>query len=377
MIQFLDLHSINSRDREEFKSAFDRVLDSGWLILGNETSQFESEFAAYCGASYGIGVANGLDALILVLRAWGVGPGDEVIVPSNTFIATWLAVSAVGATIVPVEPDSETYNITAMAVEAAITSKTKVVVPVHLYGQPADMQAINAVARSHGLKVLEDAAQAHGASIGCQRVGSFGDAAAFSFYPGKNLGALGDGGAITTSDPKLAHQLRVLRNYGSQKKYHHEVTGVNSRLDEIQSAFLRIKLRRLESDNRRRREIASLYDKGLSGLSSIQRPFVAPNCVPVWHLYVIRHQKRAILADRLAVNGVLTGIHYPTPPHLQEVYQNQKFNPGSFPVSEELHRTVLSLPMGPTMSDDDVCAVIHKIKESINSLERDHTKQWY
>lgn len=368
MIPFLDLHSINSRDREEFKSAFDRVLDSGWLILGNETSQFESEFAAYCGASHAIGVANGLDALILVLRAWGIGQGDEVIVPSNTFIATWLAVSAVGATIVPVEPDPATYNITAMAVEAAITSKTKAVVPVHLYGQPADMLAINAVARSYGVKVLEDAAQAHGAAIGGQRVGSFGDAAAFSFYPGKNLGALGDGGAITTSDPDLARELRMLRNYGSKEKYCHEVTGSNSRLDEIQSAFLRVKLRSLDSDNNRRREIANRYNECLAILDGLQLPTVAFECNPVWHLYVIRHKKRTQLADLLLKRGIHTGIHYPTPPHLQGAYRCLEIQHGSLPISEELHRTVLSLPMGPTMSDEDVNAVIRSIKESIKSL---------
>jgi len=368
MIPFLDLHSINSRDREEFKSAFDRVLDSGWLILGNETIQFESEFAAYCGASHAIGVANGLDALILVLRAWGIGQGDEVIVPSNTFIATWLAVSAVGATLVPVEPDPATYNITAMAVEAAITSKTKAVVPVHLYGQPADMLAINAVARSYGVKVLEDAAQAHGAAIGGQRVGSFGDAAAFSFYPGKNLGALGDGGAITTSDPDLARELRMLRNYGSKEKYCHEVTGSNSRLDEIQSAFLRVKLRSLDSDNNRRREIANRYSECLAILDGLQLPTVAFEFNPVWHLYVIRHEKRTQLAELLLKRGIHTGIHYPTPPHLQGAYRCLEIQNCSLPISEELHRTVLSLPMGPTMSDEDVNAVIRSIKDSIKSL---------
>lgn len=364
MIPFLDLNAINSRDREEFKSVFERVLDSGWLILGNETSQFESEFAAYCGARYAIGVANGLDALVLVLRAWGIGQGDEVIVPSNTFIATWLAVSAVGATIVPVEPDPASYNITANAVEAAITSKTKAVIPVHLYGQPADMLAINAVAQSYGLKVLEDAAQAHGATIGGQRVGSFGDAAAFSFYPGKNLGALGDGGAITTSDPELAAQLCKLRNYGSEEKYRHDVTGVNSRLDEMQAAFLRVKLRRLDSDNDRRREIASIYDQGLAGLSNVQTPVVVPDCTPVWHLYVIRHENREMLADSLAAKGVFTAVHYPTPPHIQGAYQNLKIMPKTLPISEELHRTVLSLPMGPTMTDQDVYTVVEKIREA-------------
>jgi dTDP-4-amino-4,6-dideoxygalactose transaminase len=367
MIPLLDLHSINSRDQVELKSAFDRVLESGWLILGNETSQFESEFAAYCGTSHAIGVANGLDALILVLRAWGIGQGDEVIVPSNTFIATWLAVSAVDATIVPVEPDPATYNITAKTVEAAITSKTKAIVPVHLYGQPVDMPAINAVARSYRLKVLEDAAQAHGATIGGQRVGSLGDAAAFSFYPAKNLGALGDGGAITTSDPELARQLRRLRNYGAEEKYCHEATGVNSRLDEIQSAFLRVKLRRLDFDNNRRREIANLYNKGLAGLTGVHLPYVSAGCDSVWHLYVIRHQDRALLAERLATNGVHTGIHYPTPPHIQGAYQHLKIMPGTLPISEEIHKTVLSLPMGPTMSDKDVLTVIEAVRTATRS----------
>lgn len=368
MIPFLDLHSINSRDGEEFRAAFDRVLDSGRLVLGNETSHFESEFASYCGARHAIGVANGLDALILVLRAWGVGSGDEVIVPSNTFIATWLAVSAVGATIVPVEPDSSTYNIAADTVEAAITSKTKAVVPVHLYGKPADMPAINAVARSHGLKVLEDAAQAHGANISGQRVGSFGDAAAFSFYPGKNLGALGDGGAITTSDPDLANQLRMLRNYGSQVKYHHELTGVNSRLDELQSAFLRVKLRKLDADNARRGEIASRYNEGLADLAGLCLPSKTAACESVWHLYVVRHEKRAVLAEHLAARGIHTGIHYPTPPHLQGAYHHLGMQPGMLPIAEALHRTVLSLPMGPTMSEEDVCAVIEAVRESVASL---------
>ncbi len=368
MIPFLDLHSINSRNREEFKSVFDRVLDSGWLILGNETSQFEKEFATYCGVSHAIGVANGLDALILVLRAWGIGRGDEVIVPSNTFIATWLAVSAVGATIVPVEPDPKTYNITATAIEAAITLKTKVVVPVHLYGQPADMPAINSVAHSYGLKVLEDAAQAHGATIGGKRVGSFGDAAAFSFYPGKNLGALGDGGAITTSDSELARKVRMLRNYGSQEKYCHEMIGSNSRLDEIQSAFLRVKLRNLDSDNNRRREIASRYDRYLADLEGLKLPTIAFECNPVWHLYVIQHEKRSQLAELLLKCGVQTGIHYPTPPHLQKAYKGLEIQQCAFPISEKLHRTVLSLPIGPTMSDQDIDAVIRSIKESINLL---------
>lgn len=368
MIPFLDLHAINARERDDLRAAFDRVLDSGWLILGNETEQFESEFAEYCGTDHAIGVANGLDALILVLRAWELGAGDEVIVPSNTFIATWLAVSAVGATVVPVEPDHATCNIDARAVAAAITPKTKAVIPVHLYGQPANMPAINDVARAHGLKVLEDAAQAHGASIRRQRAGSFGDAAAFSFYPGKNLGALGDGGAITTSDPDLAHRLRMLRNYGSREKYRHESLGVNSRLDELQSAFLRIKLKRLDADNARRREIARLYDSGLAGLPGLELPVVAPDFESAWHLYVVRHDRRAALAERLTAKGVHTGVHYPIAPHLQGAYRHLGMPEGSLPVSEEMHRTVVSLPIGPTMSEEDVQHVMQAVQESVRSL---------
>lgn len=368
MIPFLDLHAINARERDELRAAFDRVLDSGWVILGNETAKFESDFATYCGTAYAISVANGLDALILVLRAWDIGVGDEVIVPSNTFIATWLAVSAVGATIVPVEPDRGTFNIDPSAVVEAITPRTKAIVPVHLYGQLADMHALVAVARAHGLKVLEDAAQAHGASIHGQRAGSFGDAAAFSFYPGKNLGALGDGGAITTSDPALALRLRLLRNYGSQEKYRHELLGFNSRLDELQSAFLRVKLKRLDADNTRRREIASLYDKGLAGLPDLKTPAVTPGFESVWHLYVVRHERRAALAERLAAKGVHTGIHYPTAPHLQGAYRHLNMLEGSLPVSEEMHRTVLSLPMGPTMSDEEAQHVIRAVEEAVSEV---------
>lgn len=368
MIPFLDLDAINSRDRDDIQNAFNRVLESGWLILGDETRSFESEFATYCGTSNAIGVANGLDALIMVLRAWGVGPGDEVIVPSNTFIATWLAVTAVGATIVPVEPDKDTCVIQADAVKAVLTSKSKAILPVHLYGQPADMRAIGALAREYSIKVLEDAAQAHGATIAGQRVGSFGDAAAFSFYPGKNLGAFGDGGVITTSDKELAERLRMIRNYGAKEKYCHEVIGFNSRLDEMQSAFLRVKLRRLDADNDRRRLIAKKYNQYLGGIEGLQIPTVAADCDPVWHLYVIRHEKRALLARKLLARGVHTGIHYPTPPHLQRAYRNLGILQGSLPIAEELHNTVLSLPIGPTMSDKEIQAVILAVKESVATL---------
>jgi dTDP-4-amino-4,6-dideoxygalactose transaminase len=349
LIKFLDINAINSRDREELETAIGRVLDSGWFVLGAETKAFEDEFAEYCGAKYAVGVANGLDALIMALKAWGVGPGDEVIVPSNTFIATWLAVSAVGATIIPVEPDPCTYNITATNLELAITSRTKVVIPVHLYGQPAEMQSISSVAKSRGIKVLEDAAQAHGATIGGKRVGSLGDAAAFSFYPGKNLGALGDGGAITTSDATFAEKLRMIRNYGSSEKYRHDIIGTNSRLDEIQSAFLRVKLRRLDSDNERRREIANSYTIGLDGLQGLHLPSVGQGCIPVWQ-------------------GIQTGIHYPMPPHMQGAYFELGTKRGALPISEQLHATVLSLPIGPTMSDEDVRTVIENVQRSVQSL---------
>ena len=368
MIPFLNLDAINSRDREGILDAFNRVLSSGTLILGEETSRFESEFAEFCGVSHAIGVANGLDALILVLRAWGIGLDDEVIVPSNTFIATWLAVTAVGATVVPVEPDKDTYVIRADDIKAVITSKTKAIIPVHLYGQPADMLAIGALAKEYRLKVLEDAAQAHGATIAGKRVGSFGDAAAFSFYPGKNLGALGDGGAITTSDGELARRLYMMRNYGSQEKYCHDTFGVNSRLDEIQSAFLRVKLRRLDSDNERRRMIARKYNECLSGIEGLQTPTVAVGCDSVWHLYVIRHNKRALLAKQLLSHGVQTSIHYPTPPHLQGAYKNLEISDRQLPISEELHNTVLSLPIGPTMSDAEVQAVVLAVKKSLETL---------
>lgn len=368
MIPFLDLDAINCRDQANILDAFSRVLSSGSLILGEETSKFESEFADFCGSSHAIGVANGLDALILVLRAWGIGPGDEVIVPSNTFIATWLAVSAVGAIVVPVEPDRDTCVIQADAIKAAITSKSKAIIPVHLYGQPAEMRAIGALGREYRLKVLEDAAQAHGATIEGKRVGSFGDAAAFSFYPGKNLGALGDGGAITTSDGELARHLYMMRNYGSQEKYCHDIIGVNSRLDEMQSAFLRVKLRRLDADNERRRVIARQYNEHLSGIEGLQIPTVAVGCDPVWHLYVIRHKKRGLLAQRLLARGIHTGIHYPTPPHLQGAYRNLEIFDRPFPISEELHNTVLSLPIGPTLSDDEIQAVVLAVKESIETL---------
>lgn len=361
-VPFLDLRSINLRSAEDFTRALTRVLDSGWLILGKEVEEFESEFSAYCESKHCIGVANGLDALHLILRGMGIGEGDEVIVPSNTYIATWLAVGYVGATPVPVEPDIKTCNIDVRRIEAAITSRTKAVIAVHLYGQCADMDPISTVAKKHGLKVIEDAAQAHGAKYKGRKAGSLGDAAGFSFYPGKNLGALGDGGAVTTGDENLAREIRALRNYGSDIKYHNRLKGYNSRLDELQAAFLRVKLRLLDSDNRRRREIAERYSRGLKGLPDLELPHVADGNSPVWHLYVVRTSCREALQDYLSGRGIGTMIHYPIPPHLQPAYAELGMKEGDFPVSETIHRSALSLPIGPTMTDADVDFVISSIK---------------
>jgi len=367
MIPFLDLKTQNQSLAVELSAALTRILDSGWYIMGSELARFEEEFAAYCQTRYAIGVASGLDALSLILRAYGIGDGDEVIVPSNTFIATWLAVSQTGARPVPVEPDEATCNIDPSLIEAAITERTRAIMPVHLYGQPADMGPIMALAKRHGLKVIEDAAQSHGATYLGRRAGSLGDAAGFSFYPGKNLGAIGDGGAITTSDPDLAERLLLLRNYGSRVKYQHEIKGVNSRLDELQAAFLRAKLVRLDSWNLRRQEIANHYLSQLDGLD-LQLPHTLDTCTSCWHLFVVRHEKREKIQEKLAEAGIQTGIHYPTPPHLQVAYAEMGCTEGSFPVSEKLHRQVLSLPMDPTMSDSAVDKVLEMLKCVVRTL---------
>ncbi len=304
-----------------------------------------------------------------MLKAWGISAGDEVIVPSNTYIATWLAVTQVGATPVPVEPDYNTYNIDPTLIEAAITPRTRAIIPVHLYGQAANMEAIMLIARQHELKVLEDAAQAHGATQNEQRAGSLGHAAAFSFYPGKNLGALGDGGAVTTNDVELAEKIRTLRNYGSQFKYHNELCGYNSRLDELQSAFLREKLPLLDTDNAHRNTIAKRYSVGLSSIKEIILPKVSKGNRHVWHLYVIRYSRRDALQNRLSELGVRTMIHYPIPPHLQPAYSDLEAIDGSLSISEMIHREVLSLPMGPTMKIKDADDVIEAIKEAINTLD--------
>jgi len=363
-VPFLDLKSINLRSKDDFSEALNRVLESGWFILGKETTAFESEFAAYCDSKHCIGVGNGLEALHLILRAYGVGDGDEVIVPSNTYIATWLAVSSVGAKPVPVEPDIQTYNIDPELIEASISPNTKAIIVVHLYGQCADMDPIMAIAEKHGLKVIEDAAQAHGALYKGRKAGSLGHAAGFSFYPGKNLGALGDGGAVTTRDSELAENIRVLRNYGSEKKYHNSVKGYNSRLDELQAAFLRVKLLLLDEDNAHRGEIATLYNKGLKDIDDLILPYIPDWSSPAWHLYVVRSSGRDALQQYLQANEVGTMIHYPIPPHLQPAYAELEMRDGSLPIAEKIHSEILSLPMGPHLSSLAAEEVIQAIKSN-------------
>lgn len=356
MIPFLDLKAPYLELKQELDAAIARVVSSGWFIGGDEVDQFEVEYAKYCGVAYAIGVGNGLDALHLALLAMNVGPGDEVIVPSNTYIATWLAVSQCGATPVPVEPDEATFNINPALIEAAITSHTKVILPVHLYGQPADLDSILAIACKYNLKVLEDGAQAHGARYKGRRIGAHGDAVAWSFYPGKNLGAMGDGGAVTTNDPEIADRIRVLRNYGSRVKYVNEVQGYNSRLDPLQAAILRVKLAHLDEWNNRRVATADFYLKGLADCG-LTLPFVPDWADPVWHLYVVQHPQRDALHKALADSGVGTLVHYPIPPHLQQAYAEHGYRRGKFPIAESMAGEVLSLPIGPHMTRADVDTV--------------------
>lgn len=363
MIPFLDLKAPHVELREELNAAIARVVDSGWYILGPEVDAFEAEYAAYCDAHHCVGLANGLDALHLALRAMDVGPGDEVIVPSNTYIATWLAVSQCGATPVPVEPDVRTYNIDPSLIEVAITSRTKVILPVHLYGQPADMDPILTIARRHGLRVLEDGAQAHGARYKGQRIGAHGDAVTWSFYPGKNLGALGDGGAVTTNDPELADRIRVLRNYGSRVKYVNEVQGYNSRLDPLQAAVLRVKLAHLDAWNARRADVAAAYLKSMGG-SGLVLPHVPDWAAPAWHLFVVRHPHRDALQQRLSEAGVGTLIHYPIPPHKQAAYADSGFAPEAFPLASRMADELLSLPMGPHLSSESANHVVNAVRSA-------------
>jgi dTDP-4-amino-4,6-dideoxygalactose transaminase len=356
-IPFLDLKAAYLEIHSEIDAAIKQVLESGWYILGEEVDAFEREYATYCEAKHCVGVANGLDALHLALLALGVGKDDEVIVPSNTYIATWLAVSQCGGKPVPVEPDVSSCNIDPAAIEAAITSRTKVILPVHLYGQPTDLEPILSIAHKYGLKVLEDGAQAHGARYKGKRIGAHGDVVAWSFYPGKNLGAFGDGGGITTDNAEIAERIRVLRNYGSKVKYINEVRGFNSRLDPLQAAVLRVKLKYLDRGNQARRKIASQYLIGLSDID-LMLPFVPDWAEPVWHLFVVRSGARDKLQQQLSQAGIGTLIHYPIPPHLQRAYAELNYVRGSFPIAEQIHEQVLSLPMFPSMSDDQINRVI-------------------
>ena len=363
-IPFLELKPTYLELKEEFDAAYQRVMDSGWYLMGCELEAFESEFAEYCEAGHCVGVANGLDALHLIVRAYGIGPGDEVIVPSNTFIATWLAVSYAGATPVPVEPDPVTHNLDPARIKAAITSRTKAIMPVHLYGLPADMDPINEIARHHGLKVIEDSAQAQGARYKGHRTGSLGDAAGHSFYPGKNLGAFADAGAVTTNDPELADRIRTLRNYGSKQKYHYETQGINSRMDELQAAILCVKLRKLDEWNARRSVIAAHYLEQLADLSSQLfsvsgfqlLPTVPSWASPVWHLFVIRHPQRDALQKHLTEQGIQTIIHYPIPPHLSGAYSTASLV--NLPIAEHLANQVLSIPIGPHQQELHIDVVV-------------------
>jgi dTDP-4-amino-4,6-dideoxygalactose transaminase len=356
-VPFLDLRAAYLEIKDELDEACRRVMNSGWYILGSETEAFEREFAAYCGTKHCVGVGNCLDALHMILRAYDIGEGSEVIVPANTYIATWLAVSYAGASVVPVEPVERTYNIDPEKIEAAITPRTKAVIAVHLYGQPADIDPVREVADYHGLKVIEDAAQAHGALYKGRRAGSLGDAAGWSFYPGKNLGAYGDAGAITTDDDFVAERVRELRNYGSRVKYHNSHKGFNSRLDEMQAALLRVKLKRLNEWNARRSKVAESYLERLEG-SGLILPVVSEGVEAVWHQFVIRSDRRDDLQKHLAGAGIGTLIHYPVPPHLQAAYGEMDLAEGSFPLTEAIHREVLSLPIGPHLPESNVAKVV-------------------
>jgi dTDP-4-amino-4,6-dideoxygalactose transaminase len=364
-VPFLDVGAAFHELRDELLEAQRRVMESGWYILGEEVAAFEAEYAAYCEAQHCVGVGNGLDALTLALRALGIGAGDEVIVPSNTYIATWLAVSAVGATPVPVEPDPRTHNIDPSRIAAALTGATRALLPVHLYGQPADLAPILRLARARGLAVIEDAAQAHGAQYQGKRIGAHGDVVCWSFYPAKNLGAFGDGGAITTDRGDLADRVRVLRNYGSSKKYVNEVRGVNSRLDELQAASLRVKLRHLDEWNGRRRAIAARYLAAFAGNGHLTVPTILDDAEPVWHLFVVRSDTREVLQSRLTALGVQTLVHYPVPPHRQAAYHADTAS-ADLPIAELLAAQVLSLPMGPHLGEEQVTQVIEAATDALS-----------
>jgi dTDP-4-amino-4,6-dideoxygalactose transaminase len=361
-VPFLDLRAPYQELRTEMDAAIGRVLESGWYLLGEPLREFEQAYAAYVGARHCVGVANGLDALRLGLMALDVERGDEVIVPSNTYIATWLAVTELGAVPVPVEPDPRTYNLDPERVAAAITSRTRAILPVHLYGQPADLDALRAIGEQHGVRVLDDAAQAHGAAVRGRHVGGSGlaDVTAWSFYPGKNLGALGDGGAITTDDDRIADRVRVLRNYGSRVKYVNEVVGLNSRLDDIQAAVLQVKLAHLDAWNERRTAQAARYREAFAELP-LTLPCVPEFAHPSWHLFVVETERRDALQQELSARGIGTIIHYPIPPHRQQAYASLGFAADAFPLASRIAERVLSLPIGPHLTDAQQRRVIDAV----------------
>jgi dTDP-4-amino-4,6-dideoxygalactose transaminase len=362
-IPFLDVRSSFLELKTELGLAYQRVMESGRYILGEEVEAFENEFASYCKTRFCVGVGNGLEALHLILRAYDIGQGDEVIVPSNTYIATWLAITYAGATPIPVEPDIQTYNLDPNLVLNALTKKTKAILAVHLYGQAAEMSTLTEIAKNNGIKLIEDSAQAHGATFRNKKTGGLGDSAGWSFYPGKNLGAFGDAGAITSNDTHLAEKIRILRNYGSQIKYYNEIKGFNSRLDEMQAAFLRVKLRHLDEWNKRRQRLAFIYCNRLAKIPELIIPYVPTWATPIWHIYPIRCKKRDALQQHLKSNGIDTLIHYPVPPHLSQAYSEMGKQEGSFPLAEKIASTELSLPIGPHMSPDDVGYVAGVIED--------------
>jgi len=363
-IPFLDLRAGYVELQSELEEAMLRSLRSGWYIGGEDVDRFEASFADYVGAKHCVGLSNGLDALHLGLRALGVGEGDEVIVPSNTYIATWLAASYRGATPVPVEPDPRTYNLAPTRIEEKITPRTKAIIAVHLHGQPADMDPILDIARKHGIKVLEDGAQAHGAEYRGKRIGGHGDAVTWSYYPGKNLGAFGDAGSLTTNDDAVADSVRMLRNYGSREKYVNVETGYNCRLDPVQAAALSVKLKHLDAWNARRQRIAAIYTEGLAS-TGLVLPHVPDWATPAWHLYVVLSEQRDELQRRLQAKGVGTLIHYPIPPHLQGAYASMGMSRGELPIAERLAAQTLSLPIGPQLTEDDAYRVVEAIKQSL------------
>jgi dTDP-3-amino-3,4,6-trideoxy-alpha-D-glucose transaminase len=360
-----DLHAAYCELQDELDAAYRRVAASGWYLLGQETEAFEDEFASYCGVRRCVTVGSGLDALILILRACEIGPGDDVIVPAHTCLATWLAVTAVGARPVPVEPDPVTCNIDPARIPAAITPRTRAVIAVHLYGLPAEMEAISSVAAAHGITVIEDAAQAHGARYRGKRVGGLSAAAAFSFYPTKNLAASGDGGAVLTDDDRVADRVRLLRNYGSRDRSHFEVRGINSRLDELQAAFLRVRLSHLDAWNARRAEVADQYLTGLAGLPGLVLPPRPDWSEPVWHVFAIRHPRRTLIQQQLTEAGIGTLVHYPEPIHLSGAFAEYRWQPGAFPLAEQIAASELSLPMRPDLDEPAISLVIREVTAAV------------